>query len=150
MSARRRRSSFALLFGFVVALGSLSSASVAAAADEDPWTSSDKTKHFAVSAGLATAAYTGGALLFDARGHALIFGGAVTLAIGAGKELADLAGAGDPSWKDFTWDVIGTTAGLALAWSLDLAIRGVSDRHPLFVLPRVTSTEAGLGVGFTF
>lgn len=122
----------------------------ARAADDDPWTGIDKTKHFAVSAGIATVGYTAGAFLFDARGHALIFGGALTLAIGAGKELVDLAGSGDPSWKDFTWDVIGTSAGLALAWSLDLAIRGVSDRHPLFVAPRVTPQSASLTVVVPF
>lgn len=108
----------------------------ASAADADPWTGTDKTLHFAVSSGIAVGAYTGGALFFDARRDALIFGGAVTLAIGAGKEIADLAGAGDPSWKDFTWDAIGAVAGLALAWGIDLLVRGVSDERPALSSPR--------------
>jgi len=46
-----------------------------------------------------------------------------TLALGAGvaKEIADLAGAGDPSLRDLVWDVVGTGAGLLLAWGVDAA-----------------------------
>ena len=49
-----------------------------------------------------------------------------------GKELADLGGYGDPSWKDLAWDGLGMVTGLAVAWGLDLLIRGVSAEHPLF------------------
>lgn len=129
----------------VVAALLLSSPRDVRAADDDPWTGTDKTLHFAVSSGIAAGAYTGGALLFDARRDALIFGGAVTLAIGAGKELADLAGAGNASWKDFAWDAIGTVTGLALAWGIDLLVRGVSDDHPALASPRpAQSASSGL------
>jgi len=117
---------------------------------DDPWTGKDKTLHFAVSGGIAAAAYTGGAVLFDARRDALIFGGAVALAAGIGKELADLAGAGDPSWKDLTWDVMGTVTGLAIAWSVDLLVRGVGDHRPLFVAPSKTAAGAGATLVFSF
>ena len=60
----------------------------------------------------------------------LVIGGSVTIAIGAGKELYDMTGHGDPSWRDFTWDVIGTIVGLGLAWGVDMLVRGVGDRHP--------------------
>lgn len=35
------------------------------------------------------------------------------------KELWDLSGHGSPSWKDFTWDVIGVATGLLLSWLVD-------------------------------
>ncbi len=101
----------------------------------DDWLGVDKAKHFGVSAGLASGGYLAGALFLDARGHALLFGGAVAFGAGATKELLDLAGAGDPSWKDLAWDAIGTVAGLAFAWAVDLLSRGISTQHPLFVTP---------------
>ena len=58
------------------------------------------------------------------RWKALVVGG--TLAIGAGalKEGLDAAGLGDPSWKDFAWDVIGAACGLGVAWVIDFAAQG--------------------------
>ena len=47
----------------------------------------------------------------------------LSLAVGASKELFDLAGFGDPSWKDLTWDVVGTAVGVGIAVTLDLAFR---------------------------
>lgn len=128
------RAWFALAFLFVLSF------SRPARADNDPWFAKDKALHAGVSAGIAAGSYAISASLFDARGHALLAAGGVTLAIGAGKELVDLAGYGDPSWKDFVADVAGTVLGLALAWSIDLMVRGVSDEHPLFILPKRTSS----------
>jgi putative lipoprotein len=109
----------------------------ARADDPDPWFGKDKALHFAASATIAAGGYTIGAAVFDARRDALLLGGGLAALAGVGKEALDLAGYGDPSWKDLAWDGIGTIAGLALAWGLDLAIRGVSDRHPLFVAPQM-------------
>ena len=131
-----------------------SSPAAAADPDPDPWLSTDKTLHFGVSAGIAAASYAASAAVFDARGHALLVAGGVTLAAGAGKEVLDLAGFGTPSWKDFVADVAGMIVGLAVAWSVDLVVRGVGDRHPLFVAPREgsamsrLSTPLGLAVSF--
>jgi putative lipoprotein len=49
---------------------------------------------------------------------------AVTVALGAGlaKEAWDLSGHGDPSWRDLTWDVIGTTTGVLIAYAIDWAV----------------------------
>jgi putative lipoprotein len=49
----------------------------------------------------------------------------VTLGLGAGiaKELVDLGGAGDPSWRDLTWDVLGTVTGVLVASAIDWVIR---------------------------
>jgi putative lipoprotein len=109
----------------------LTAGSVARADDGDPWISRDKAIHFDVSAGIAAAGYgVSAAWLVDARWKALAIGGGVALGAGATKELLDLAGLGDPSWKDFAWDAIGTVAGLVLAWSIDLALGGVSRARP--------------------
>jgi putative lipoprotein len=110
----------------------------AAAQDNDPWIARDKALHFDVSAGLAAAGYAASAgWLVDARWKALAIGGGVALAAGAGKELLDATHVfgGDPSWRDFTWDVIGTVAGLAIAWGMDLLLGGVSAQRPALVGP---------------
>lgn len=99
-------------------------------AEDDPWTSRDKVIHYGISAGIAASGYVGGVLLFDKRAYALACGAALAVTAGVGKELVDLAGYGDPSWKDLAWDGLGMLSGLALSWGLDLLIRGVSTRHP--------------------
>ena len=116
----------------------------ARAADPDPWFGHDKALHFAATATIAAGGYTVGAFVFDARGHAMILGASLALTVGIAKEALDLTGFGDPSWRDLTWDGIGTVAGVASAWAIDLLVRGVSDRHPLFVAPRADHDSAGL------
>lgn len=118
----------------------------ARAADPDPWLGSDKALHFGISAALSGGIYAVSATQFESRTPPLLIGAGATLAIGAGKELADLAGAGDPSWKDFAWDAIGTVVGLGVAYSIDLLARGVSDRHPALGSPRATAQ--GLTIAF--
>jgi putative lipoprotein len=131
----------ALSMALVLAAGMLELRTAAAAegfdAACDPWTGPDKTAHFAASAAIATGAYGLGTYAFDARWHALAFGGAVAILAGGGKEIVDLAGAGTPSWKDFAWDLAGTAAGLGLAWIVDLAVRGASGAQPAFGPPHV-------------
>lgn len=122
---------------------SLCGAAGPALADDDPWIARDKAFHFDVSAGVAAAGYAiSAAWLVDARWKALAIGGGVALAVGAGKEAIDATHVfgGDPSWKDFAWDAIGTVAGLALAWGVDLLLGGVDRAHPAFSAPAVDST----------
>jgi putative lipoprotein len=107
------------------------------ASDEDPWLGRDKFDHFVVSSSIASETYLVAAAHVKARGWALVIAGATSLAIGAAKEAWDLVGHGDPSWRDLTWDVFGTAAGLAFAWGVDLAIRGVDEDHPLLRAPVV-------------
>lgn len=124
-------------------------AGAARAATDDPWISRDKAFHFDVSAGVAAATYAvSAAWLVDARWKALSIGGGVALGAGAAKELLDLAGLGDPSWKDLAWDAIGTIAGLALAWGIDLALGGVSSAHPALGTPHTTLAPAAVAVRF--
>lgn len=85
----------------------------------DAWTGPDKALHFSVSAGIAAGGYAGTALLTDDEHWRLGMGAGLALVAGAGKELYDLTGRGDPSWKDFTWDAIGTLTGVGLGWVLD-------------------------------
>ena len=124
----------------------LSVSNRAHAADQDPWFGPDKALHFGVSAGLAGGLYAVSATQFESRTPPLLIGAGATLAIGAGKELADMAGLGDPSWKDFAWDAIGTVVGLGVAYGVDLLARGVSDRHPALGTPR--SAVHGLSISF--
>jgi putative lipoprotein len=119
---------------FVITVAVLCSVATTARADEpeDPWFGQDKVIHYTVSAGIAGGGYVAGALIFDTRAHALAVGAGAAALAGIGKELADLGGYGDPSWKDLCWDGLGMVTGLALAWGIDLAIRGVSADRPLF------------------
>ena len=106
--------------------------------DPDPWLGRDKALHFGISAAIAGSTYAVAATQLEPRYQPLILGGGVALTIGAGKELADMLGLGDPSWKDFAWDAIGTVTGLVVAWGIDLLVRGASAAHPLFGPPHAS------------
>jgi putative lipoprotein len=96
-------------------------------AETDPWFARDKCQHFVVSTVLAGAAYAV-AGSFDADPSSRLWaGGGVALGVGTAKELWDLTGRGDSSWKDLTWDGLGTATGLATAWWVD---RWWRRRHP--------------------
>jgi putative lipoprotein len=98
------------------------SPATAHAADPDPWFGPDKALHFGVSAGLAAGGYGVSAFVLDQRWQRALAGGGFSLTLGAGKELYDLSGHGDPSWKDFTWDVVGTAVGVGIALLVDTAV----------------------------
>jgi len=129
---------WALLALLVVAFVAAAPGARAQSADADPWVARDKALHFDVSAGLAAAGYgVSAGWLVDARWKALAVGGGVALVAGASKELIDATHVfgGDPSWKDFTWDAIGTVAGLLLAWGVDLLVGGISPQRPALGSP---------------
>jgi putative lipoprotein len=86
---------------------------------QDDWFGQDKALHFGVSAGLAGAGYTGGALLFEAPEARWLTGAGVALGAGIGKELYDAGRGTFFSFKDLTWDVVGTATGLGLSWAID-------------------------------
>lgn len=95
----------------------------ARATDPDPWLGRDKVLHFGVSTGLAGAGYGFSAIGTDDIRLRIAFGAGTGIVLGAAKEILDLAGFGTPSWKDFTWDLIGTAVGVGIAVSIDLAVR---------------------------
>lgn len=113
------------LAGALLALGALS-ATPAARADErrDPWFGPDKALHFGATFGLAGAGYGLGAAAGADRPGRLALGASIALGAGLGKEVADALGLGTPSWKDFTWDVLGTVLGVTTAFCFDLALTG--------------------------
>ncbi len=94
-------------------------------ADPDPWLSRDKALHFTACAGIAGASYGLGSLVTEDIRLRVVFGAGAAIFVGASKELLDLSGTGDPSWKDFAWDMVGTVVGVGIAVTLDLAIRGI-------------------------
>jgi len=107
----------ALVLGVAMLLGSK-----VRAQEADPWFGRDKALHFAASASLATVAYAGTSLVTDDRPTRIVAAATVALAAGVLKEVWDLTGHGDASWRDLTWDVVGTTTGVLLAYGIDWAI----------------------------
>lgn len=93
------------------------------ARDLDPWFAPDKALHFGVSAGLASGSYAGSSLVFDEPWQRALVAAGFTLSVGAGKELYDATGQGDPSLRDFTWDALGCAVGVGIAYLIDLATR---------------------------
>ena len=91
-------------------------------ADTDPWFGRDKALHFGASASIAVVVYAGSSFKTDHRPTRAA--AAFTIALGAGilKETWDLTGHGDASWRDLTWDVVGTTTGVLLAYAIDWAV----------------------------
>ncbi len=127
---------FALVSTFIV-VGMVPQ--IAKAQDPDPWFGRDKALHFGFSAALASGGYAAGALIWDGPTERLLAGAGLSLSLGVAKEIADMAGAGDPSWRDLAWDVVGTGVGLALAWSVDrLFLQGTPRRA------KPAGTSAGL------
>jgi len=89
---------------------------------DDDWFGSDKALHFGVSVVIAGGGYAASALVFEDRLARVACGAGLGVAAGAGKEFLDLAGYGTPSWKDFTWDLIGNAVGVLAALSIDLLL----------------------------
>ena len=133
----------------------------ARAADPDPWFGADKAKHFAATTALSVGGYAC-ASLFDGR-PAVRLAAAGTLAMGAGiaKEPWDLAGHGDASWRDLTWDGIGTATGLLAGFFVDWMWRAwhpearsaaptgaERQRSPLRLVPRRQLSRAEDAVRF--
>lgn len=103
----------------------------AQARDPDPWLGPDKALHFGASDCLAVAGYAGAAFVLESEPHRLLVGGAFALGLGVAKELWDLATRPqDASWKDLTWDAIGTVTGLAAAWAIDHFLLAPRRRRP--------------------
>jgi putative lipoprotein len=91
----------------------------ASAQASDPWFGRDKALHFGVSAALAGDGYAVGAAFSDRTAPRLATGAGLALAAGLGKEIYDLSGHGDASWRDLTWDLVGAATGIAIAWGID-------------------------------
>jgi putative lipoprotein len=108
---------------------------------EDEWLGTDKFLHFGVSAALSGGGYAVASLAFDRKWERATTGAVFSLTLGATKELYDLAGHGDASWKDFTWDIVGTAVGTGIALLVDVAVSGSN---------RVESSDRPVGLAVRF
>jgi putative lipoprotein len=93
----------------------------APASAADDWWGEDKLLHFGVSMLLASGGYAASSFVLEEPWQRALAGGALSLSLGIAKESFDLAGHGDPSWKDLTWDGAGTLVGVGFCFSLDAA-----------------------------
>ncbi len=116
----------------------------ASASDADPWFGQDKALHFSFSVVLSAGGYAASSAFLDSRTERVIAGSTFSLTLGAGKELWDLSGHGDPSWRDFTWDLVGTAVGVALAAGIDTLTNTKHDASPL----RASANAQGLVIHF--
>jgi len=99
-------------------------------ADTDPWFGRDKALHFAASASLAVVGYAGTSLATDSRPTRVVVGASFALGVGVLKEVWDLTGHGDASWRDLTWDLVGTTTGILVAYAIDWMILRLRTPEP--------------------
>lgn len=94
--------------------------------DADPWWGRDKALHLGISAAVAATGYGVSSIWLDRAWQRASSGAALALTLGAGKELADWAGYGRPSYKDMLYDLAGTALGISLAYLIDLATETAS------------------------
>jgi putative lipoprotein len=97
------------------------------AADADPWFGPDKALHFEAAGSLAIVGYAGTSMMSTSRPLRAAVGAALGVGAGAAKELWDLDGHGDPSWRDLTWDLVGAATGVLVAATFDWAIHRIFD-----------------------
>ena len=92
--------------------------------DPDPWFGTDKALHFGAGFGIGVGGYALGAAALENRWIGVGMGIGLAALIGGAKEGLDAAGLGQPSWKDFVWDVLGGTLGVGVSLTFDAALRG--------------------------
>lgn len=129
--------------GLAIAVASLvvgAASSEARAADPDPWLAKDKSLHFGVTAGISSLSYVGASFFTPSLVWRTTIGVGVGVAVGGAKEVLDMTGFGDPSWKDFTWDVVGSVVGAGLCLGIDAAVRA---RYPRRSSPAALTLSPG-------
>jgi putative lipoprotein len=112
-----------LAFGGTV-LALILHAPLARADPADPFWGPDKALHFVAAGTIAGVGYGLTTALTEDRWKAWVVGAGAAVVAGAVKEGLDAAGFGDPSWRDFAWDLIGAASGLGVAWLVDTAAHG--------------------------
>jgi uncharacterized protein YfiM (DUF2279 family) len=120
------RSSLALL-ALTITLGQadLRRADLLYAAEGDAWFGPDKALHFEAAGSLALVGYAGAAMITTSRPARAGAAGALAVGAGVAKELWDLDGHGDASWRDLTWDLVGATSGVLAAVAIDWAVHRI-------------------------
>ena len=102
----------------VLALG-IGAPPKAAAADPDPWFGRDKALHFGATFTLSTGGYASTAFGSERQGVRAAAGASLAMSAGIAKEIYDHYAGGDASFRDLTWDAVGTATGVLVAWLLD-------------------------------
>lgn len=92
---------------------------LALAAQPDPWISEDKALHLGAAATITAVGWAFGAELGGDPAPRFLAAAGLGLLAGAAKELVDLSGLGQPSWRDFTWSAVGAGLGLLVAWAIE-------------------------------
>jgi putative lipoprotein len=85
----------------------------------DTWWGTDKALHLSVSIGLAAGATAVTAAWIEGPLERAAIGIVSSLTLGVAKELADGLGLGEASFRDLTWDLIGSVIGASLAWIVE-------------------------------
>ena len=85
----------------------------------DTWWGSDKALHLGVSVGLAAGATAVTAAWIEDPLERAAIGVVSSLSLGVAKELFDGLGLGEASFRDLTWDLIGSVVGASLAWIVE-------------------------------
>ena len=116
----------------LVAAVTILSPAVSARAQEaqdagDAWFARDKALHFGASAAITMVGYAGASVTTDHRPTRRAVAVVLGLTAGATKEVWDAFGPGDASWRDLTWDVIGTATGVLVAAGIDWLYRRLSE-----------------------
>jgi putative lipoprotein len=101
----------------------------AESANADPWFGQDKLIHFSASGSLAVVGYATASMLTDDRPLRIGAGAGLAVSAAVAKELWDLQGHGDASWRDLSWDLVGAATGLLVSTGVDWAV------HRLFRPP---------------
>jgi len=103
-------------------------ASAARAADPDPWFGRDKLLHFSAAGSQAVVGYANAEMWTGSRPARAVAGGALAVSAGVAKELWDLDGHGDASWRDLGWDLLGAATGVLVSAGVDWAVNRIF--HP--------------------
>lgn len=80
----------------------------------DDWFGKDKAVHFSVCAGVSLTLTLVGTGATHSRGAGALLGFLTATTLGAAKEILDRYTGGDPSWRDFTADVVGAAVGAGI------------------------------------
>jgi putative lipoprotein len=99
-------------------------------ADADSWFGRDKLIHFAAAGSLAVVGYANASMLTENRPVRAGAGAALAVGAGVAKELWDLDGHGDASWRDLGWDLIGAATGVLVAAGVDWAVHRMFEPPP--------------------
>lgn len=111
---------FRLSLAVALALAAFLAARPAAhAAEPDSWFGRDKVMHVSVSFALAGIGYADSTAFTKRTSIRMLSGASLALSAGIAKELADQYGGRGLSWRDLTWDAIGTATGTLVAWLVD-------------------------------